>query len=429
MAFECPECNCRNHEVSFGGVFEPLGMRQQLAICGPDPTSRIADLDRQIVKSDSATVSIPELDFEIPAQTQKGQINTIEGVLVAAIDDLQQLQPVRRITEPDLADKIDRFITQLQACKEGARPFTLIIDDPAGNSFIQNPNAPRMDPNLTTTHYRRTQEQNQMLGLRLPADSDAVANNEAPHETQHTDAHVQSMEKVPSLMSGESAAELVVNTVAEQQQVMTFPELCNNCRTPGELRMILTDIPHFKQVVLMAFSCDQCGYKSTDVKAGGSIPPKGRRITLKVVNPEDLNRDILKSETATVIIPELELEITQGSMGGVFTTIEGLMVKLGEQLKNSPTCGFSIDDSATNDQKSQFENFFTILSEFASGKREFTIIVDDPVSNSYVQNYFAPDPDPNMVVEEYDRTWEQNDSLGINDMKTDDYVTPASSST
>jgi len=28
-------------------------------------------------------------------------------------------------------------------------PFTFVVDDPSGNSFIKNPNAPEIDKNLT----------------------------------------------------------------------------------------------------------------------------------------------------------------------------------------------------------------------------------------------------------------------------------------
>ena len=42
----------------------------------------------QVVKSDSATVVIPELEFEIPAQTQKGTITTLEGLLTDASANL-----------------------------------------------------------------------------------------------------------------------------------------------------------------------------------------------------------------------------------------------------------------------------------------------------------------------------------------------------
>lgn len=51
----------------------------------------------------------------------------------------------------------------------------------------------------------------------------------------------------------------------------------------------------------------------------------------------------------------------------------------------------------------------------------FTLIIDDPVSNSYLQNLYAPDPDPNMTIEEYDRTFDQNEELGLNDMVLEGY--------
>ena len=37
------------------------------------------------------------------------------------------------------------------------------------------------------------------------------------------------------------------------------------------------------------------------------------------------------------------------------------------------------------------------------------------------QNLYAPDPDPNLTVERYTRTWEQDEELGLNDIKTENY--------
>ena len=51
----------------------------------------------------------------------------------------------------------------------------------------------------------------------------------------------------------------------------------------------------------------------------------------------------------------------------------------------------------------------------------FTLILDDPLANSYLQNIYAPDPDPNMTTELYERTFEQNEELGLNDMKVEGY--------
>jgi zinc finger protein len=44
-----------------------------------------------------------------------------------------------------------------------------------------------------------------------------------------------------------------------------------------------------------------------------------------VEDPADLQRDVIKAESAGIHIPELELEVSTGSMGGLVTTVEGLV--------------------------------------------------------------------------------------------------------
>ena len=64
-----------------------------------------------------------------------------------------------------------------------------------------------------------------------------------------------------------------------------------------------------------------------------------------------------------------------------------------------------------------------------NAERPFTLILDDPLANSYLQNLYAPDPDPNMDVVTYDRTWDQNEELGLNDMKVEGYEEDVQEST
>ena len=67
--------------------------------------------------------------------------------------------------------------------------------------------------------------------------------------------------------------------------------------------MCVTDIPHFKEIILMCFYCESCAYKSVEVKAGGGIPARGKRMTLKInkdSKADDMKRDVLKSETSGV---------------------------------------------------------------------------------------------------------------------------------
>jgi len=41
--------------------------------------------------------------------------------------------------DPQTAEAIDVFLTKLNACAKGEQEFTFVIDDPSGNSYIENP--------------------------------------------------------------------------------------------------------------------------------------------------------------------------------------------------------------------------------------------------------------------------------------------------
>lgn len=99
----------------------------------------------------------------------------------------------------------------------------------------------------------------------------------------------------------------------------------------------------------MATSCDACGLRTNEVKSGSGIGEKGVRITLRITDAIDMSRDVLKSETCSMFIPDLDLEVGPGTLGGKFTTLEGLLVSMKEQLigQNPLMCG----DSATSTMK------------------------------------------------------------------------------
>lgn len=71
------------------------------------------DLDRQVIKSDSASIKIPELDFEIPSITQRGVLSTVEGIIVSARDAIAMGQEERRKIDPSVTSQIDEFIMKL----------------------------------------------------------------------------------------------------------------------------------------------------------------------------------------------------------------------------------------------------------------------------------------------------------------------------
>ena len=52
----------------------------------------------------------------------------------------------------------------------------------------------------------------------------------------------------------------------------------------------------------MSTNCDRCGYRDNEVKSGAAISEKGKRVTLRVEDREDLSRDILKVRLTFLLV-------------------------------------------------------------------------------------------------------------------------------
>lgn len=191
------------------------------------------------------------------------------------------------------------------------------------------------DRGLRREFYDRTPDQNVQIGCM--SEEQAAAEKERLGAERAAEARL--LAKVSEAQPGYGAPKLGC-TIAKQrgldvmaalgrysapEEVMVFEGHCPLCRAPADTRMFATDIPYFKQVIVMCTSCDACGYRTTDLKPGGEIPARGRRIALSVRGAMDLRRDIIKSESAEVEVPELDLVLARGTLGGRVTTVEGLI--------------------------------------------------------------------------------------------------------
>ncbi|KAL1847085.1 hypothetical protein VTK73DRAFT_159 [Phialemonium thermophilum] len=387
MSFYCDKCGFRNNEVQPAGTVQPKGAYYELRL------TSMADFERQVIKSDTATVKFIELDLEVPPG--RGQLTNIEGLLTQIVDDLSEGQDERKEKAPEAYAKIEEILDKARKMLAGeAFPFRVFVDDPAGNSFI----APDLRDGVgkwEKHEYLRTAEQNAALGL---ADTAATT------------------------------AGLDENGNIIPDQVYSFPATCPGCMHPCTTNMKMVDIPHFRQVVLMNTTCEDCGYKSNDVKTGGEVPEKGKKMTLRVKTAEDLSRDILKSESCTLECPELKLLVQPGTLGGRFTTVEGLLTQVRTDLHNQifeagGSGAGTGGDSLSSEERDRWTKFFDDLDSAIRGEREFTVVLTDPMASSYVQS-LADDPsqpDDQLTIEEYERTEEEEEELGLKDMKVEGY--------
>lgn len=415
-----PLSSSSNNEIQFAGAFGEKGTVHTLAVAAGDAAAR----DRQLVKADTATARVPELDFEIPAGTQAGTITTVEGVLTEAATALRALQPERRAVDADAAAAIDAFCEKLDAAARGDTSFTLVLDDPAGNSGIES-SGPG-DPLLKVSYYERSREQAVAIGLLPPVeDGDTAAvptplpEGIAADDPHHGAAPVgaAAAHRAFARLEGE-AADSAVSRYAAPEEVVELPGHCAACGATTTTRMYATRIPFFKDVILMADSCDACGYRNSEVKGGGGVPPKGRRIALAVTTPADLRRDVIKAETARLTIPELELEVTTGTLGGLITTVEGLVESVASALER--THGFALGDAASEGGAAAWKTFFAGLKACAALDKPWTLILTDPMANSFVSGVDGdadPASDSALVIEDYERSPEEDAEYGIDHLK------------
>lgn len=390
-SFSCEHCGFSNNTVKSAGQIQEKGSKYTFRL------DQMSDFQRQIVRNDTGIFRIENIDLEMPPGP--GQFTNLEGMITKIQTDLQHDQPVRKATTPDLYSALEGIIGKLQDMLAGnAFPINVTVDDISGNSFVA-PSESDSGSKYVRTDYLRTHEQNVQLGLATEEERDVM-----------------------------DGVNVIDNEVYELQSE------CPACSKPCTVNMKKTKIPHFKEVIIMATVCDHCGYRTSDVKTGGAIPPLGKKITLQVRTITDLSRDILKSETCALKSHALGLEVQPGTLGGRFTTVEGLLSQVRDQLHGQifdagddiPEASSNNDikagDSMTADTRQRWTAFFAKLDAAMRAEFEFDVVLEDPLANSFVQKNVDGDAeDPQIQSEEYERTEEEKEDLGLNDMKVEGY--------
>ena len=397
-SFECPHCSYKDNSVKSADEIQPQGSKYTLEVENEE------DLQRQVVKSEIAVFKLETLGIEMP--TGESQLTNVEGVLMKIQLSLESEQPLRKVQSPELYSSLELIIQKLgRILNSEAFPFTISLDDPSGNSWIA-PAPGDKGSKYRRKDYPRTHEQNEALGIS--ADPEAVK-----HEAS---AMVQT--------AGDPEDLDIIDG-----KVYSLPAECPGCTMMSVVNMQKVDIPHFKEVFIWSTVCDNCGYRTNEIKTGGVVPEKGKRIILEVNGIEDLSRDILKSDTCAVHSDELEMSVQPGTLGGRFTTLEGLLTEVRDQLRGQI---FDIDDEAhtggdsmATSEKEVWSRFFDRLDAAIKGEMKFVITLEDPLAGSYVQSLCNSEPDPQLRLEEYARTEEEEEELGLKDMKTEGFSVDA----
>ncbi|GAU97610.1 hypothetical protein RvY_08879-2 [Ramazzottius varieornatus] len=262
-SFSCPHCGYNNCSSMAGQEIQEEASEITLLVKTP------RDMNRTVVMSDYAALKIPELDFEAPYRRQSFGVTTVEGVITKVKEMIEKFMEARGSTEEGIRE-LGQFVPKLDACLRMQSPFHLVIDDPSGNSFVENPHAPNPDPGLTIRTYARNQELDELVGI-MPSTTDS---SEGPREkTDPVD------------------------------EVMVFPTTCYNCKAECVTNMKTVDVPHFKEILIMSSQCDKCGWRNNEAKPSGGIEEEGCIIDLLVAGTEDLDRHVIKVIQPFQLVP------------------------------------------------------------------------------------------------------------------------------
>lgn len=63
---------------------------------------------------------------------------------------------------------------------------------------------------------------------------------------------------------------------------------------------MLTKIPFFREIMICSFQCDHCGFRNNEVQFAGKLQDFGVDILFRVMDKNDLNRELVKSEHSVI---------------------------------------------------------------------------------------------------------------------------------
>lgn len=153
---------------------------------------------------------------------------------------------------------------------------------------------------------------------------------------------------------------------------------CPACFVEGKAKSIMKelDIPHFGKVLETSIQCPVCGFKHSDVIALEQNDPA--KYVLEI-NKNTLTVRVVRSQSATVSIPEVGVKVEPGPKSeGYVTNVEGMLNRFEDAIKKAL--------NLFEDAQSQInaKNALSQIQELKEGNGTATLIIQDPFGQSKI---------------------------------------------
>jgi len=140
ISANCPACGYRYVDTQLLKSAEPS--RYEFTVTGAE------DLAVRVVRSMSGTVKIPELGVQVdPGPACQGFVTNVEGVLYR-IEHV--VESTLLWAEGEERKNASDLLSRIAQARSGDLPFTLILDDPSGNSAIVSDKAQKTPLDVNT---------------------------------------------------------------------------------------------------------------------------------------------------------------------------------------------------------------------------------------------------------------------------------------
>lgn len=141
----CGRCGYRHDDVLTLTNREPVELRTEV--------KSMEDLNLRVIKSGTATVSIPEFKATItPGPYSEGYISNVEGILGKIEDALTFMLSTAK---GERLKKGEALLRKMRAARDSKPRFTLVIKDPLGNSAIVSSNPEKVKKRKLTLRELR----------------------------------------------------------------------------------------------------------------------------------------------------------------------------------------------------------------------------------------------------------------------------------
>jgi zinc finger protein len=153
---------------------------------------------------------------------------------------------------------------------------------------------------------------------------------------------------------------------------------CPACGIEGIAKSMMKEIeiPHFGKVMETTIQCPECGFKHSDIIALEQNDPA--KYVLEI-NKNNLSVRVVRSQSATVSIPELGIKVEPGPKSeGYVTNVEGVLTRFESAVKKALKL-FDDDESQKN-----AKNVLSQIQELKKGNGTATLIILDPFGQSNV---------------------------------------------